>query len=61
MTKETSGLWCALRLLKKNNAITRQEFNVYKGQILSGNPEACIRGLKRKGLIVCGQETSTSM
>lgn len=51
MTDKNGELWCALRLLKKHKAITRQEFNTYKGQILSGNPDACIRGLKRKGLI----------
>ena len=45
-------LWNALRLLKKNGAITKQEFNTYKGQILSGNEEACIKGLKRKKLIM---------
>lgn len=50
MTGQTD-LWAALRLLKKNNAITRQEYNTYKGQILAGDEEAAIRGLKRKKLI----------
>jgi len=48
-----NDLWAALRLLKKHGAITPQQYKVYKGQILSGDSEACIRGLKRKGLIKC--------
>lgn len=44
-------LWAALRLLRKNKAITAYEFKVYRGQILAGDELACIKGLKRKGLI----------
>lgn len=49
--KGRPDLWAALRLLRKNNAITATEFRVYRGQILSGDENACIRGLERKGLI----------
>ena len=49
--KGRSDLWAALRLLKKNKAITSNEFKVYRGQILAGDEAAAIKGLKRKGLI----------
>ena len=50
MTKN-NDLWTALRLLKKNKVITSQEFKTYRGQILVGEEDAAIKGLKRKGLI----------
>ena len=40
-----------LKQLKAANKINIQEFRTYRGQVLSGNTEGCIRGLKRKGLI----------
>lgn len=49
--KGRTDLWAALRLLKKNKAITSQEFKTYRGQILAGEEDAAIKGLKRKGLI----------
>lgn len=49
--KGRSDLWAALRLLRKNRAITSQEFKTYRGQILKGEEDAAIKGLKRKGLI----------
>lgn len=49
--KGQADLWAALRLLKKNKVITSQEFKTYRGQILAGEEEGAIMGLKRKGLI----------
>lgn len=49
--KSTTNIWAALRLLRKNKAITAYEFKVYRGQILAGEEDAAIKGLKRKGLI----------
>lgn len=49
--KGRTDLWAALRLLKKNRVITSQEFKTYRGQILAGEEDAAIKGLKRKGLI----------
>ena len=40
-----------LKQLKADKKINIQEFRTYRGQVLSGNEEGCIRGLKRKGLI----------
>ena len=40
-----------LKQLKADNKINMQEFRTYRGQVLSGNKEGCIKGLKRKGLI----------
>ena len=44
-------LWIALTDLKKAGRIKPKEFKVYRGQILNGDEEGAIRGLKRKGLI----------
>lgn len=40
-----------LKQLKADKKINTQEFKTYRGQVLSGNEEGCLRGLKRKGLI----------
>lgn len=40
-----------LKGLCRENKITVQQYNTYKGQILSGNKEGCIVGLKRKKLL----------
>lgn len=40
-----------LKQLLKDGKITKQAFRTYKGQVLSGNEDACIVGLKRKKLI----------
>ena len=40
-----------LKQLRADKKINIQEFRTYRGQVLSGNEEGCIRGLKRKGLI----------
>lgn len=40
-----------LRQLRRDSRISTQQFNTYKGQILSGNEIGCIKGLNRKGLI----------
>lgn len=44
-------IWKILKDLKKEKKITLQQYRTYKGQILSGDQEGAIRGLKRKGLI----------
>lgn len=48
MVKKTIKL---LKLLKADNKITMQEYKTYKGQVLSGNVQGCLTGLKRKKLI----------
>lgn len=40
-----------LKQLLKDGKITNQAFRTYKGQVLSGNEDACVVGLKRKKLI----------
>lgn len=43
-----------IKLLKKLKAeakITVQQYRTFKGQVLSGNEEGCIKGLKRMRLI----------
>lgn len=40
-----------LKSLLHEKKITMQEYRTYKGQVLSGNEEACIVGLKRKKLL----------
>lgn len=40
-----------LKRLHKNKKITRQQFRIYKGQVIHGDEIGCIVGMKRKGLI----------
>lgn len=40
-----------LKLLKADNRITIQQYRTYRGQVLHGDVEGCITGLKRKKLI----------
>lgn len=40
-----------LKQLLRDGKISRQAFRTYKGQVLSGNEEGCLIGLKRKKLI----------
>ena len=40
-----------LKELLKENKITIQQYRTYKGQVLSGQLSACLKGLKRKKLI----------
>lgn len=40
-----------LEQLKRDGKITIQAYRTYRGQVLSGNEDGCLRGLKRKGLI----------
>ena len=40
-----------LKELRKQHKITTQEFKTYKGQVLAGDEEGCLKGLKRKKLI----------
>ena len=40
-----------LKKLLKEKRITMQQYRTYKGQVLSGQLSACLKGLKRKKLI----------
>lgn len=40
-----------LKELLKQGKITQQQFRTYRGQVISGNEEGCLVGLKRKRLI----------
>ena len=40
-----------LKQLLKNRQITKQQFKTFKGQVLYGDEEGCLRGLKRLNLI----------
>lgn len=40
-----------LRQLLKDRKINQQQFRTYKGQVVSGNEDGCIKGLLRKELI----------
>ena len=40
-----------LKQLYKARKITGQEYKTYKGQVLHGDEEAALVGLRRKGLI----------
>ena len=40
-----------LNELKVRKLITVQQFRTFKGQVLSGDEEGCLKGLKRLGLI----------
>lgn len=40
-----------LKRLFKEGRINIQQYRTYKGQVLSGNEEACLVGLRRKKLI----------
>ena len=43
-----------LEQLVKEGRIDRQAYRTYKGQVLSGNEEGCVKGLIRKKLIKAG-------
>lgn len=40
-----------LKQLKSNGFITTQQYKTFRGQVLSGNEEGCLKGLKRMKLI----------
>ena len=40
-----------LKKMRKENKITIQQYKTFKGQIVNGNEEGCIKGLKRLKLI----------
>lgn len=40
-----------LKTLLNNNRITKQQYRTYRGQVLSGNIDGCLKGLQRKHLI----------
>ena len=40
-----------LKRLKKQKKINEQAYKTYRGQVLSGDVQACLTGLKRKNLI----------
>lgn len=41
-----------LKTLLNYNLITKQQYKTYKGQVLAGDIEGCLKGLKRKRLIM---------
>lgn len=45
-----------LKTLKAGKKITLQQYRTYKGQVLSGNINGCIKGLQRKGLLSSNEE-----
>ena len=40
-----------LKILLNDNRITKQQYRTYRGQVISGNIEGCIKGLQRKRLV----------
>ena len=40
-----------LKQLLQTNKITKQAYRTYKGQVISGNIDGCLKGLQRKHLI----------
>jgi hypothetical protein len=40
-----------LKQLKNNKRITIQQYRTFKGQLLSGNEEGCLKGLRRMKLV----------
>lgn len=48
---ETRAILEMIRMLFRDGRITKQEMKTYRGQVLSGNGEAAIVGMRRKKLI----------
>jgi len=40
-----------LKTLLNGNRITKQQYRTYKGQVLAGDIDDCLKGLQRKHLI----------
>lgn len=40
-----------LRKLKKESKITTQQFKTFRGQVLNGDTNGCLKGLKRMKLM----------
>ena len=40
-----------LKTLLNDNQITKQQYRTYKGQVLAGDVEGCMKGLQRKRLV----------
>lgn len=40
-----------LKTLLNDNRITKQQYRTYKGQVLAGDIEGCLKGLQRKRLV----------
>lgn len=40
-----------LKTLLNDNRITKQQYRTYKGQVLAGDVDGCLKGLQRKRLI----------
>lgn len=40
-----------LKLLYKSKKITKQQMKTFRGQVLAGDEEGCLRGLKRMKLL----------
>lgn len=41
---------CTLKTLLNDKRITKQQYRTYKGQVLAGDVEGCLKGLQRKRL-----------
>ena len=51
MSKDNDRIIKLLKSLRRNGRITWQQYSTYKGQVLSGNIDGCIKGLERKKMI----------
>lgn len=40
-----------LKQFRKDNKITTQQFRTFKGQVIAGDKDGCLRGLKRMQII----------
>lgn len=40
-----------LKTLLNDNRITKQQYRTYKGQVLAGDIEGCLKGLQKKRLV----------
>lgn len=49
-----------LKRLKKQNKLTMQQYKTYRGQVLSGDLDGCLRGLTRKGFIKRRKESESN-
>lgn len=48
---ETRAILETIRMLFRDGRITKQQMKTYRGQVLSGNGEAALVGMRRKKLI----------
>lgn len=50
-----------LKELLEKNTINIQQYRTYKGQVLSGQLSACLKGMKRKKLITLEMENEMQL